>query len=209
MDKWSDHVETRNSFSIVGASTLNWLSIFISKSCKVLPKKNKKLTVLFYFKMVSWKLDVFHKVFKGMKFYNRNPKMWYLIEISQFDYTFSSLWLSFCFISLKFSKSFKIAATDTRYLARNKLSRSLVHQENLGLTWHIVQAYTNFQIQNISPLKKNNIPVDTGRKLNVQFMSYIYGSSFDVGIRILSRSVGYLFWVRRSLSKNRKQLVIS
>ena len=36
-----------------------------------------------------------------------------------------------------FNESFKVAATDMRYFARTKLSRSLVHKKNFSLIWQV------------------------------------------------------------------------
>ena len=33
---------------------------------------------------------------------------------------------------------FKVAATDMRYFAKSKLSRSLVHKKNFSLIWQVV-----------------------------------------------------------------------
>ena len=36
-----------------------------------------------------------------------------------------------------FNESFKVAATDMRYFARSRLSRSLVHKKNFSLIWQV------------------------------------------------------------------------
>ena len=45
---------------------------------------------------------------------------------------------SFIYLSMYLTLKLKAAATDMRYFARSKFSRSLVHKKNFSLIWQVV-----------------------------------------------------------------------
>ena len=75
--------------------------------------------------------------------------LWHFSHNSLFFRNLTALWLSFLLLFGKLSRTqilwklwlknfFKAARTDTRYFARSKFSRILVHKRNFGFIWHVV-----------------------------------------------------------------------
>ena len=119
----NNHGRTRKcDFSVFGRKIPFWANLV---------KKKKKIKIVY----LSW--DLVPKLIRICKIQWRSLFIFSVLDRKHFLGKFGPKNQTVQF-KLKFRTFLKVAVTDTRYFARSKLCRSLVHKKNFSLIWQVV-----------------------------------------------------------------------